>query len=229
MIVYTKEKTPETIKEYFELLQKMWADNYIWQQDKFWYCIFYKKETIKRTIKQINFDDTLFYDKSKARQVCKFIDDPVFKEVYIEFRKTRKDKHKDTMTERAELMLFKKLWQKHRLVAIDMLEEAIKHEWKSIYEDNKREADILAKVRIEEQKEKERLEDEKRKRESQAIREYKQEIWELIKQTWKTKEYWEAQAKLKILSERNIEERFLWPMIPSVLNKLVKEYLHLSS
>ena len=184
------------------------------------------KKTKKREVKTISFEDTIFYDKSQARKVCSFIDDDKFKETYIEFRRTRKDKHKDTMTQRAELMLFKKLGQKHRLVAIDMLEEAIKHEWKSIYEDKTREADILAKVRIEEDKQRQLEEEEKRRKESEAIREHKQEIWELIKQTWKTKEYWEEQARIKILSERKIDERFIWPLIPVMLNKLVKEYIN---
>lgn len=43
MIQYKTNKTPATPKEYLEMLQEMWNDNYMWQQDKFWYSIFYKK------------------------------------------------------------------------------------------------------------------------------------------------------------------------------------------
>lgn len=47
MIQYKTHKTPEIPKEYLKMLQEMWNDNYLWQQNKFWYSIFYRKVTSK--------------------------------------------------------------------------------------------------------------------------------------------------------------------------------------
>ena len=43
MIKYKSIKTPETAKEYLNMLKEFWEDNWSWQQDKFWISIFYKK------------------------------------------------------------------------------------------------------------------------------------------------------------------------------------------
>lgn len=53
MIQYKKHKTPDNIKEYFEILKKEWEDNYEFVMEKFWYLIFSKKvcwkiDTIKK-------------------------------------------------------------------------------------------------------------------------------------------------------------------------------------
>lgn len=45
MIKYKSIKTPETAKEYLNMLKEFWEDNRSWQQDKFWLSIFYKKVT----------------------------------------------------------------------------------------------------------------------------------------------------------------------------------------
>ena len=55
MIEYKKHKTPDNIKEYFEILKKEWENNYEFVMEKFSYLIFSKKvcwkiDTIKKEV-----------------------------------------------------------------------------------------------------------------------------------------------------------------------------------
>ena len=56
MIKYEVEKTPDNPKEYLEILKTRWINNWEWQQDKFWYMIFYKK-VVTQVDKQAKIDN----------------------------------------------------------------------------------------------------------------------------------------------------------------------------
>ena len=129
MIKYEVEKTPNNPKEYLEILKTRWINNWEWQQDKFWYMIFYKKVTTQGTKTQkVVEEEKLYFNEWLVKGCCSYYKD--IEELYLDWRKQRKSTWKfQVFNERSEKVTWNKISKFPKAIVEEMLKNAIQWSW----------------------------------------------------------------------------------------------------
>ena len=159
MIKYKVEKTPNNPKEYLEILKTRWINNWEWQQDKFWYMIFYKKETIpKKTTPKEQIEEKLYYSESFVKGCCSYYKD--IETLFKDWREQRKEcKQFKPYTERSEKVTWNKISKFPKAIVEEMLNKAITWSWGRLIDLESYEIEkIMLPVRNERRKEEAKLE-----------------------------------------------------------------------
>ena len=159
MIKYEVEKTPDNPKEYLEILKTRWTNNWEWQQDKFWYMIFYKKETTpKKTTPKEQIEEKLYYSESFVKGCCSYYKD--IETLFKDWREQRKEcKQFKPYTERSEKVTWNKISKFPKPVVEEMLNKAITWSWGRLIDLESYEIEkIMLPVRNERRKEEAKLE-----------------------------------------------------------------------
>ena len=129
MIKYEVEKIPDNPKEYLEILKARWINNWEWQQDKFWYMIFYKKVVTQatRTQKLIE-EEKLYFNENLVKNYYSYYKD--IEELYSDWRKQRKSTWKfQVFNERSEKVTWNKISKFPKAIVEEMLKNAIQWSW----------------------------------------------------------------------------------------------------
>jgi len=157
MIKYEVEKTPNNPKEYLEILKTRWINNWEWQQDKFWYMIFYKKVTTQGTKTQkVVEEEKLYFNEWLVKGCCSYYKD--IEELYLDWRKQRKSTWKfQVFNERSEKVTWNKISKFPKAIVEEMLKNAIQWSWGRLIDLTSQEAEkimqpIREKKKLEEKK-----------------------------------------------------------------------------
>lgn len=157
MIKYEVEKTPSNPKEYLEILKTRWEDNWIWQQDKFWYMIFYKKVVTQATrTKKVVEEEKLYFNEWFVAWCCSYYKD--IEELYSDWRKQRSSTWKfQVFNERSEKVTWNKISKFPKPIVEEMLRNAIQWSWGRLIDLTSQEAEkimqpIREKKKLEEKK-----------------------------------------------------------------------------
>lgn len=157
MIKYEVEKTPNNPKEYLEILKTRWEDNWIWQQDKFWYMIFYKKVVTQETrTKKVVEEEKLYFNEWFVAWCCSYYKD--IEELYSDWRKQRSSTWKfQVFNERSEKVTWNKISKFPKPIVEEMLKNAIQWSWGRLIDLTSQEAEkimqpIREKKKLEEKK-----------------------------------------------------------------------------
>lgn len=157
MIKYEVEKTPNNPKEYLEILKTRWEDNWIWQQDKFWYMIFYKKVVTQATrTKKVVEEEKLYFNEWFIAWCCSYYKD--IEELYSDWRKQRSSTWKfQVFNERSEKVTWNKISKFPKPIVEEMLRNAIQWSWGRLIDLTSQEAEkimqpIREKKKLEEKK-----------------------------------------------------------------------------
>lgn len=157
MIKYEVEKTPNNPKEYLEILKTRWEDNWIWQQDKFWYMIFYKKVVTQATrTKKVVEEEKLYFNEWFVAWCCSYYKD--IEELYSDWRKQRSSTWKfQVFNERSEKVTWNKISKFPKPIVEEMLRNAIQWSWGRLIDLTSQEAEkimqpIREKKKLEEKK-----------------------------------------------------------------------------
>lgn len=157
MIKYEVEKTPNNPKEYLEILKTRWINNWEWQQDKFWYMIFYKKVTTQGTkTKKVVEEEKLYFNESLVKGCCSYYKD--IEELYSDWRQQRKSTWKfQVFNERSEKVTWNKISKFPKPIVEEMLKNAIQWSWGRLIDLTSAEAEkimqpIREKKKLEEKK-----------------------------------------------------------------------------
>ena len=157
MIKYKVEKTPDNPKEYLEILKTRWEDNWIWQQDKFWYMIFYKKVVTQATrTKKVVEEEKLYFNEWFIAWCCSYYKD--IEELYSDWRKQRSSTWKfQVFNERSEKVTWNKISKFPKPIVEEMLRNAIQWSWGRLIDLTSQEAEkimqpIREKKKLEEKK-----------------------------------------------------------------------------
>ena len=208
-----KRKIPDTIEEYCTIRTKAHNEWYRWTNDIMGYMIFEEKKKVVKTKPLI--DDTILYHEN--RDSWKSWTDTL-KDKYKEFRNARYETHKDYVSPLWEKKLLNIVNKYPQRIGIALLEssltyksiverqDVIDREMKLIQEQNKKQTEIL------EQKEAEKHKEE--------VANAKEERRKKIEASWYPESYWIEKAKEQ-LREKWYKEEFMWPMIPTTINKLL--------
>ena len=159
MIKYEVEKTPNNPKEYLEILKTRWANNWEWQQDKFWYMIFYKKVTTQGTKTQkLIEEEKLYFNENLVKGCCSYYKD--IEELYSDWRKQRKSTWKfQVFNERSEKVTWNKISKFPKAIVEEMLKNAIQWSWGRLIDLTSAEAEkIMQPIREQKKLEEKKLE-----------------------------------------------------------------------
>ena len=208
-----KRKIPDTIEEYCIIRTKAHNEWYRWTNDIMGYMIFEEKKKVVKTKPLI--DDTILYHENRD---CWKSWNEELKDKYKEFRHARYETHKDYVSPLWEKRLLNIINKYPQRIGIELLEssltyksiverqDVIDREMKQFQEENKKQTEILEQKEAEKHK--------------QEITNAKEERKRKIEASWYPESYWIEKAKEQ-LSQKGIKEEFMWPMIPTTINKLL--------
>lgn len=177
---------------------------------------FWKRKIKQKVVKtKPLIDDTILYQEHRDSWKAW---GELLKAKYKEFRHARYETHKDYVSPLWEKKLLNIINKYPQRIGIALLEssltyksivekqDVIDREMKVIQEENKKQSEILQKK-----------EDEKHKEEVSTA---KEERRKKIEASWYPERYWIDKAKEK-LRQQWYKEEFMWPMIPTTINKLL--------
>ncbi len=134
-IIYKSNPLPGSTKEYMQVLLEFGKDNYNWQQNYWWYMIFYKEEKIIRKVikPKEQIEEKLYYNESFVKWACSYYKD--IEEKFRDWREARKQCGKfKPFTDKSEKVTWNKISKFPKPVVEEMLDIATTQSYGRLYD-----------------------------------------------------------------------------------------------